>query len=102
MPIGPLAPPRHAFDPVAEDLAFRLHSGGVARSLEELEARLAEAPAAVAWYHRGHFAPWVRDVVGDEGLARRLEGFAHTPDPEAYRDAVLGVLRTRLAASASP
>lgn len=98
MPVSPSSPPRHAFDPVADDLAFRLQSGGVARSLEELEARLAEAPASVAWFHRAHFVPWVRDVVGDAPLARRLEAYADVPDAEAYHDAALGVLRTRLRA----
>ena len=80
----------------SEERAFRLQSGGAARSVEELAKRLEEAPAAVAWYHREHFASWVRDVLQDAPLARRLEAFAGTPDAEAYRDVVLGVLRTRL------
>lgn len=89
-------------EPVTDARAFRLHSGGLARSLDELEARLAESPAHVAWYHREHFAPWVRDVLGDAPFARRLEAFAATPDADAYRDIVLGLLRTRLRAGLSP
>lgn len=98
MPVGPSPPPRHALAPVKEEVAFRLQSGAVARSLEELALRLGEAPASVAWYHREHFASWVRDVVGDASLARRLEDLAATPDADAYRDALLGVLGTRISA----
>lgn len=99
MLLAPPSPARHAFEPVNDDVAFRLQSGGLARSLDELAARLQEAPAGVAWYHREHLPPWVRDVVGDASLARRLEDLAATPDADAYRDAALGVLRTRLEAA---
>lgn len=78
--------------------AFRLQNGATARSLEELEARLREAPAGVAWFHREHFGPWVRDILRDDGLARRLDAFASTPDGDAYQDIVLGLLRARLSA----
>lgn len=75
--------------------AFRLQNGASARSIEELEARLREAPPGVAWFHREHFGPWVRDILHDDGLARRLQAFASTPDGDAYRDIVLGLLRAR-------
>lgn len=89
--------PAHAFVPAPEAQAFRFQSGGSARSLEELHARLAEAPAGVVWYHREHFPSWLRDVVGDDPLARRFAAYAaQAPHAESLRETLVGLVRFRL------
>jgi hypothetical protein len=90
--------PAHAFEPAPEAQAFRFQSGTFARSLAELEERLASEGPFVVWYHRDHFPPWLRDVGGDAPLARRFAQFAaESPEPEALRAILSGLVRTRLA-----
>lgn len=94
----PKPSPAHAFAPAPEAQAFRFQSGSMARSLVELEARLSSEAAGVVWYHRDHFPPWLRDVVGDAPLSRRFAQFAsELPEPEALRSILVGLARTRLA-----
>ena len=54
-------------------------AGRVASSLGEFRAVLADAPAASLDYHvyRGDFERWLREVLHDEELARRLRKLAH-------------------------
>jgi len=89
--------PRFAFSPASEDQAFRFQSGATARSLEEFAARVASEPDSVVWYHRSHFAPWVRDVVGDVPLSRRFEYYAQqAPAPDVFREIVATLSHQRL------
>lgn len=93
----PRSPPPHAFEPARDEQAFRFRSGASARSLAELEERLREAPPDVVAYHRQHFAPWLREVVGDEPLSRRFEALAEEgAAPDVLRDALCGLVRARL------
>ena len=93
----PTPPPAHAFAPASEERAFRFTSGEVVRSLEELGRALRAAPAGTVWYHREHLVPWVRDVAGDEPLARRLEHYAREGgEPETFRDLVADLVEMRV------
>lgn len=87
-----------ALDAVPEERGFRFQHGALARSLPEFRDVLANAPAGVVSYHRGHFAAWVRDVLRDEPLARRLEHYAtEAPDADVYRETVLELVARRCA-----
>lgn len=80
-----------------EGLAFRFRHGAVARSLREFRDVLARAPGDVVWYHRGHYAAWLRDVLREAGLARRFEAFAESGgDPDVYRETVTSLVERRL------
>jgi hypothetical protein len=93
----PRPPPAHARAPASEERAFRFQSGATARSLEEFARAVASEPAAVVNYHRHHYAPWLRDVVGDAPLARRVEAFAEESSaPDAFRDIVAALAQRRL------
>jgi len=84
-------------EPIPEAQGFRFQHGAVARSLEEFRAVVAQAPAEAVWYHREHFAPWLREVVRDLPLARRLESYAAAPPaPDVYREVVLDLVARRL------
>ncbi len=56
---------------------FFLHGGGELKSMEELFMELQTMDPAVYAHHvndeRHDFATWVRDVMGDRSLARRME-----------------------------
>jgi hypothetical protein len=89
--------PAHALAPVPEERAFRFSNGASARSLAELAGVLRGVPAGVAWFHREHLVPWVRDVVGDEPLARRLDFYAREGgEPDAFHDLLADLLATRV------
>ena len=91
------ATPSRVLETVSDERAFRFSHGGVARSLEELERALREAPAGPVWFHREHLVPWVRDVLGDEPLARRYEHYAQAHmDADVLRDALADLAATRL------
>ena len=94
----PSPPPRYAFDPCPAAQAFRFRDGASVRSLQELHERLrSSAVADLVAFHRGHFAPWLRDVVGDAPLARRVEDIAASGAvPDALQDALRGLCATRL------
>lgn len=93
----PASFPRHALEPVDEDRAFRLTSGGAARSLADLAGELRRAPSGAVWFHREHFVPWVRDVVGDEPLARRMDAYARSgADPDVLRDVLADLVSVRV------
>lgn len=85
-------------EPVPEERGFRFRHGPVARDLAQFCAILAAAPADVAFYHREHFAPWLRDVLHELPLARRLEAYAQAPPaPDVYREIVLDLASRRAA-----
>lgn len=93
----PTPVPPHALAPVPEERAFRFSNGASARSLAELADVLRQVPEGVVWYHREHLVPWVRDVAGDEPLARRLEFYAREGgEPDAYRDLLADLLGARV------
>lgn len=88
---------------VPEEMGFRFQHGPVATSLRDFANALAQAPTSVVHYHRAHYPPWVRDVLGDEPLARRLEQFAQeSPAPDVYRDIVVSLVARRAADAAGP
>lgn len=80
----------HLADPCPEDKAFFFVDGRRARSLVEFRQALDEIPAFVAGYHRHHFEPWLRDIVGDEPLAERVRQYAEAGGEDAE---LLRVLR---------
>lgn len=88
---------RHVSDPVPDEQAFRFQNGAAARSLVEFRDALAASPTWLAWYHREHFVPWVRDVLGDAPLARRIEHYAETGgDPELFRETLRDLATRRI------
>lgn len=94
----PTPPPRHVVDPTDEQHAFRFQSGETSRSLSDFHAHLASVPASVLWYHRSHFAPWLRHVLGDDPLARRVASFAdEARDAEMLRELLRDLVAARLA-----
>lgn len=93
----PTPPPAHVVEPVEDARAFRFSNGRVARSLAELAAALHEVPAGTAYYHREHLVPWLRDVMGDEPLARRFEHYAREGgEPDAFRDLLADLAANRV------
>lgn len=81
---------------VPEEFGFRFQHGPVARSLREFASALKQAPTSVVHAHRAHYPPWVRDVLHDEPLARRLEQYAEGgPAPDVYRDIVVSLVARR-------
>ena len=94
----PSPPPRHVREPAPDPLGFRFRSGESARSLEEFEAALRRAPADALMFHREHFVPWLRDVVRDDPLARRVESYAQEArDGELLREILVDLVGRRLA-----
>lgn len=82
---------------VPQEQGFRFQHGPVARSLAQFRAIVAEAPPETVFYHREHFVPWVRDILHELPLARRLEGYvANAPAPDVYREIVLDLVSRRL------
>ena len=78
-------------------------SGGLARPLKvptpfpphALDACPPER--AFRFLHKDHYAPWLREVVGDAPLARRVEAFAASGAAASALQGVLaGLARTRL------
>ena len=61
---------------VPEDYVFRCCDGSILGSLRELEAALASMADEVFAFHsndeKSDYSNWVRDVVGDDKLARDL------------------------------
>lgn len=93
---------RHVTEPTSPEAAFRFETGATAASLAEFHARLAEVPAGTVAYHRSHFAPWVREVLRDEPLARRLEAYAESgAEPGTLRDILRDLVERRLRELAS-
>lgn len=84
---------RFVTDPCPPDQGFKFRDGTVARSLAEFRGALAQAPSDVVQYHREHFPHWVRDILGEPGLAERVkqEG-QRAADPEQLRRNLLGIL----------
>lgn len=83
--------------PVREELAFRFRHGPAARSLPEFHALLATAPPEAVHFHREHFAPWLRDVLGEAPLARRFEQYAEAgAEPGVLRETLVALVARRL------
>jgi hypothetical protein len=61
---------------VSEEKRFWCHDGRYLKNLEELEAALGQMTNDTFSYHSSEsktdFSNWVRDVIGDEKLARDL------------------------------
>lgn len=90
-------PATHAFDPCAEEHAFRFATGARARSLDELARVLADVPLHAFDYHREHYWMWIRDVVRDEPLAERFRSYgASGMDGEELRRLFASLLERRL------
>ncbi len=62
---------------VTEEYVFRCHDGRVLKNMKELEEALATMADETFAYHsnseKKDFSNWVRDIVGDEKLAKDLE-----------------------------
>ena len=62
---------------VPEEYVFRCHDGRVLKNMKELEEALATMADETFAYHsnseKKDFSSWVRDIVGDEKLAKDLE-----------------------------
>ncbi len=62
---------------VPEEYVFRCHDGRILKDMKELGEALAAISDETFAYHsnpeRKDFSNWVRDVIGDEKLARDLE-----------------------------
>lgn len=94
----PDPPPRFVRQEAPDEAAFALQDGQRARDLEQLVDALARASPSVVWYHREHFVPWLRDVVGDAPLAARFAHYAAAGgDAEILRETLVGLGRARLA-----
>lgn len=93
----PSPPPRYVTEPAPEPLGFRFDTGATARSLAEFHERLREAPPQTVWYHRAHFVPWLREVVGDDPLARRVEAYAQDArDAQVLQEILADLVRARV------
>jgi len=62
---------------VPEEYVFRCHDGRVLKNMQELEEALATMADETFAYHsnseKKDFSNWVRDIIGDEKLAKDLE-----------------------------
>jgi len=62
---------------VVPELSFRLHGGGVVRSIPGLKKALEQMPNDVFSHHvrngKNDFAAWIKDVFKDETLAKAVE-----------------------------
>lgn len=62
---------------VPEQCPFFVCDGGVLRSMEELSAALRRMDSGTYSFHankeKNDFSNWVRDIIGDEKLAKDLE-----------------------------
>lgn len=93
----PEATARSPLEPVPEERAFFFQHGARAQSLAEFADALEAAVPEVVWFHRDHFAPWLREVVQDVPLARRFETYAAAGgDPGVYRETVARLVRRRV------
>ncbi len=62
---------------VPEEYVFRCHDGRVLKNMKELEEALATMADETFAHHsnseKKDFSNWVRDIIGDEKLAKDLE-----------------------------
>jgi Family of unknown function (DUF5752) len=62
---------------VSEEYVFRCHDGRVLKNMKELREALAVMTDETFAYHssseKKDFSNWVRDIIGDEELAKELE-----------------------------
>jgi len=62
---------------VPEEYVFRCHDGRILKNMKELREALAVMADETFAYHsnseKKDFSNWVRDVIGDEKLAKDLE-----------------------------
>lgn len=93
----PTPAPRFVREETQDAQAFVFEDGRRAKSLEQLVDVLAHAQGNLAWHHREHFPAWLRDVVGDEPLARRFEHYARMGgDADVLRQTLVGLGRLRV------
>ena len=79
---------------VPEDKRFYCSDGKVLKNLVELNMALVEMSDAIFSYHsnkeKTDFSNWVKDVVGDEKLARDLcKGVARAKAAKAVNDRIV-------------
>jgi len=62
---------------VPDEYVFRCHDGRVLKNMKDLEEALATMADETFAYHsnseKKDFSSWVRDIIGDERLAKDLE-----------------------------
>lgn len=77
---------------VGGDVSFRFCNGNEARSLSEFQEHLAGLDEDTFRHHasdgKNDFSAWLKDVVGDERLARDMEN--------ATREQALALVKARL------
>ena len=94
----PSPPPRFVNEPMPDAQAFRFRSGALARSMSEFREQLERVDRETLWYHRGHFTPWLREVLGDDPLARRVDDYAsEARDVEMLREVLVDLVAKRAA-----
>jgi len=96
---------RRALTPCAGSDAFRFADGATVRDLSEMRHAIASKSASLVQHHRGSYAPWIQQILGDPALARKVERLTtrRTMGNEAFKvelvatlDERLGKLRTRV------
>ena len=93
----------HILRHVKGDHAFRLHMGTSIRSLKEM-AEALDIMADRTFHHhvtdaRNDFSSWVKDVLGDEGLAGSLRGIKSREAMVAKMDGRIEELEKKMAES---
>ncbi len=78
---------------VPEEYVFRCHDGRILKDMKELGEALAAISDETFAYHsnpeRKDFSNWVRDIIGDEKLAKDLEN-------ALYRNQAARIVATRI------
>lgn len=88
---------------VPEEKRFWCHDGRYLKNLEEMETALEQMDEDTFRYHSNEtktdFSNWVRDVIGDEKLARELLGCAGASQAAMSVSKRLAWLKSRAAAA---
>lgn len=89
---------RRALTPCGANEGFRFADGTSARDLAELRQHIGLKSPYLVLHHREHFHHWIRDILGDPALARKVErvGMRRQPDGEAFRRELLALLDERI------
>lgn len=89
---------RRALTPCAGSDAFRFADASAARDLGELRHILSLRSLHLVAHHAEHYHAWIRDILGDPALARKVERLAPRAreEPEDYRRELLATLDERI------
>lgn len=89
---------RRALTPCGGNDAFRFADGTTARDLGEFRQHVGGKSPYLVAHHRDHYHHWIRDILGDPALSRKVErlGVKRTLDGEAYQKDLISVLDERI------